>query len=39
MISFLQKKVKTLHNYCPAAIGTAFGCKFVIDTKVQNIDS
>ena len=39
MISFLYEKVKTLDNYCPAATGTAFSPKFVIDAKVQNSDS
>ena len=34
MINFYRKKVKHLHNYSPAAIGTAFTTKFAIDAKV-----
>ena len=34
---FLEKKVKLLHKHCPAAIGTTFSAKFVLDPKVKNI--
>ena len=34
MISFQQKKVKSLHKYRPAAPGTAFNPKFIFDAKV-----
>ena len=36
MISFWLKKINLLHNYSPAAIGTAFSTKFVLDTKLRN---
>ena len=36
MITFQQKKVKPLHKYCPAAAGTAFSRKFILDAKVQD---
>ena len=35
MISFQQEKVKFLHKYCPAATGTAFSPKFILDATVQ----
>ena len=33
--SIFSKK-KSLHKYCPAAIGTALSPNFVFDAKVQN---
>ena len=33
---FTCEKVKPFHKNCPAAIGTAFSTKFVLETKVQN---
>ena len=38
MISFQQKNVKTFRKHCPAAIGTAFTAKLVLDAEVQNSD-
>ena len=33
---FLVEKSKILHKYCPAATGTAFSHKFILDTQVVN---
>ena len=36
MISFESRKIKYLHKYCPAATGTGFSPKFILDVEVQN---
>ena len=30
------EKSETIHKYCPAALETAFGIKFLLDTKLEN---